>query len=79
MSSQATKYSGRPSMSSRVGGTRHAWLGFVVLARHGTDAYKRVSGRFDTRAGAESFLALYLQSFPDADAYIDQLLRGRKA
>lgn len=59
--------------------SRGGWRGFVVLARQDdghASKYKQVSPNYETRAGAESFLRLYLSSYPKHDAHIVEDVKG---
>ena len=58
------------------------WLGFVVtvtaVGKDGKRKMTQLPERFATRAGAQTFLELYLRAYPAADAYITPLLKDSK-
>ena len=52
------------------------FLGNVVLARApGERLYREVCPPFETKAGAEAFMAMYLRQYPGADCYVSIKLR----
>jgi hypothetical protein len=49
------------------------WVGFIVVAKNDKGRYEPVSIRFQTRAGASSFMTLYTQRYPKADCFVREL------
>lgn len=54
------------------------FLGWVVVSRTGRDdPFKVVSPKYETKGGAESFLEQWKKYYADAEAYVQQLLKGK--